>query len=46
MSDLHWHEVLRDVPSLDGRIELPWDVGRSQDQHAGIVVAHTVHLGK
>lgn len=35
----HWH-----APSFDGDIEGPRDVGRAEDEHAGLVVPDAVHL--
>jgi len=34
----------RHLPSLDGRVELPWDVCRTEDEHTRVVIAHTVDL--
>ena len=42
------HEIKYDgaqpSPSLYSVIQLPWDVGRAEDEDAGIVVADAVHL--
>lgn len=36
----------RGLPSSDGRVELPGDVGSTENKDAGGVVSYTIHLDK
>lgn len=35
---------MKGLPSSDGGVELPGDVGGAEDEDAGCIVSYTVHL--
>lgn len=37
---------IRDSPTLDRRVELPGDIGGSEDENSSFVVSDSVHLDK